>query len=155
MVCYTKKHHVPFFIDDEDYPIVLQHTWHCSHYGYIATRHNGSILFLHRLIMNTPNEIKTDHINGNKLDNQKSNLRVCTTAQNSRNRKKKPGCSSKYKGVYWDKFKWHSQITYNFKTMHLGLFNNEEEAAMAYNIKATEFFGEYANLNKIEKTKDV
>ena len=99
MVCYTKKNHVAFEIDDEDYDIVLQHTWHCD-YGYIRTHsiRNGQ---LHRMIMNTPDGMKTDHIDGNPLNNHKSNLRICTNQQNSMNRKCKKGCSSKYKGVYW------------------------------------------------------
>lgn len=151
MVCYTKKHHIAFEIDDEDFPIVLAHTWHISYYGYVATHVNGIAVTLHKLIMNTPTGMDTDHVNGNKLDNTKFNLRICTRSQNNCNQKPQIGRTSQYKGVCWFKWtsKWRAYIMINKKRIHLGYFKNEEEAAIAYNVAAVELYGEYARLNII------
>ena len=76
-----------------------------------------------------------DHINRNRLDNQKSvNLRFASDSFNARNTSKKEGCSSKYVGVYWrkDKNKWEAYITINCRRKHLGYFDVEEDARDAY-----------------------
>ena len=93
--------------------------------------------------------IHTDHKNGNGLDNQKHNLRTCSQAQNNRNAKKRENCSSKYKGVYWDKKnkKWRARIYLNKKEICLGRYKNEIDAAKAYDEKAKELFGEFAQPN--------
>lgn len=87
-----------------------------------------------------------DHINGNKLDNRKSNLRICTDAENARNSSKKSG---NFKGVQWrsDKHKFRARIMDNGKEIFIGYFTNEIEAAKAYDTKAKELFGEFARLN--------
>jgi len=97
-----------------------------------------------------------DHINGNRLDNRKSNLRFVTNQQNIFNSQKRQliisgGNPSKYKGVTWmtDRNKWRSRITLDGREFHLGVFESEQEAALAYNKAAIKFYGEYANLNKI------
>lgn len=92
-----------------------------------------------------------DHIDNDSLNNRIENLREITLSQNQGNRKpNKNSSSSKYKGVSWFKpaNKWRSRITKNSKQIHLGYFVNETEAAKAYNNKAMELFGEYANLNE-------
>jgi len=90
-----------------------------------------------------------DHINGIRNDNKIENLRAATPKENDRNRKSYKECSSKYKGVSWDKRcqKWRSYIKFNLRQKHLGIYTSEEEAARAYDKAARECFGDYACLN--------
>lgn len=94
---------------------------------------------------------QVDHINNVKDDNRIVNLREATNAENSKNKKAQVGGSSKYKGVCWYKSssKWSAQIRVNYKKIHLGHYDNEEEAALAYNKAALELFGEFAKINEI------
>ena len=117
--------------------------------GKIDDKYVYSRIYLHRYITGAPDGMFVDHINGNKLDNRSCNLRVCTMAQNNMNTGPKTG---KYKGVHWSKTqkKWVSQITKDGKTQTLGSFGTEEAAAIAYNKAATELYGEYAYINKVE-----
>ena len=141
-------------VDDEDFEYLNQFKWYASKIDntYYACRCQriGKIhkkYMIHRVIMNTPANMVTDHIDHNGLNNQKNNLRICTTAQNQMN--KLP--QNKYKGVYFDKRKNHTYIKASIKLggklKHLGFFNTDKDAAIAYNIKARELFGEFANLN--------
>jgi hypothetical protein len=90
-----------------------------------------------------------DHINGNGLDNRMVNLRVCTAAQNSRNRKPRKGSLSGYRGVsfYKNYQKWVAQIMYDGVKYYLGYFSDPKEAALAYDAKARELHGDYARVN--------
>lgn len=94
-----------------------------------------------------------DHKDRNSLNNQKDNLRLCTYKQNCYNTTKRIGTSSKYKGVCFSKTKrinpWLASIAKNNISYHIGYFDNEIEAAQAYNNKAKELFGEFAVLNII------
>ncbi len=152
-------------VDDEDYEMLNKYKWY-AHYkksgdSFYArrtikfTKGCGKIE-MHRQIMNTPKGMHTDHINHDTLNNQKSNLRICSPSENARNRgsqsvQKKKKCASQYKGVCRSTQinKWQSQIQCNKKHIHIGTFTNEEDAARAYNDKATELFGEFAVLNEI------
>jgi hypothetical protein len=157
MTCYTKKNHVAFEIDDEDLPIVLSHSWYVSSRGYLSATDRtkspkGETVLLHRLIMNTPKGMCTDHINGDKLNNHKTNLRICTIKQNIRNQKPKIGMTSKYKGVSWSKKMemWKSGIKIDLRQIHLGYFKDEKDAALAYNESAINNYGEFARINAFE-----
>lgn len=92
-----------------------------------------------------------DHINSNKLDNRKCNLRIVTPQQNNMNKKKTKNTSSKYIGVYLDKNskknKWRASITFNRKVISLGVFENDIDAAKARDIATKQYFGEYGKLN--------
>lgn len=92
---------------------------------------------------------KVDHIDGNKLNTRLDNLRACNSSMNNINRKKSINTSSKYKGVSFDKYnkKWQSRIKKDYKTIHLGRYKDEKEAAIAYDNKARELFGEFAVFN--------
>lgn len=152
-------------IDDEDYALVCQYKW-CTQkspttlyaVSAIAWVNNKNVTMkMHRMIMNAQPNQDIDHIDGNGLNNQKENLRFCDESQNGGNRKKGPfvknkPCSSKYKGVCWHKRdkKWQSQIKFSGNMYHLGYFENENDAALAYNERALELFGEFANLNEIQ-----
>jgi len=98
-----------------------------------------------------PIRYTVDHKNSDSLDNRKSNLRICTMAQNNLNKSKRIIRTSKYKGLCHNKRhnRWIAYITLNRKTYHLGYFDDEIEAAKAYNEKAKELHGEFARLNKI------
>jgi len=111
---------------------------------------------LHRVILGvTDPEIKVDHKDGNGLNNVRYNLRVCTTAENTRNKQKSKGNTSGFKGVCWHKRDkcWAVQICVDYKGVHLGHFpgtpEGKIEAAKAYNVAAIKYYGEFARLNNI------
>lgn len=138
-------------IDDEDFDLVSQYKWHAGlrkHTYYAFNRRKN--LLMHRLIMKvTDSKLQIDHINRNGLDNRKKNLRIVDNRKNSLNsRPKRNNKTSKYKGVDMHVCgKWRAVIRPNKKQIHLGLFNNEKDAALAYDKKAKILFGEYAFLN--------
>ena len=130
-------------IDIEDINKVAPYKWCLDRKGYI---YNAKVGRLHRYLMNPSDNEVVDHKSGNKLDNRKSNLRVCSIQQNSRNKsKQRSNTSSKYKGICWDKHsrKWKAHI----KHKHIGLYESEEEGAIAYDKAAIKYFGEFANTN--------
>ncbi|MFH1882746.1 MAG: HNH endonuclease [Planctomycetota bacterium] len=143
-------------VDAEDYDRPAQHKW-CAVKGrdtfYAQRGSNGRVVSMHREIMRAPKGVVCDHKNHNGLDNRKSNLRLCTSAQNQYNKKAKKGCSSRYKGVVRRGAykRWRARIGFNRKRIHLGDFADEKQAAMAYDDKAAELFGEFAYLNFPER----
>lgn len=148
---------IEVLIDDDDFFKVKYHNWSCTKAGYAARTENGKTIFMHRLIAETPNDLYTDHINGNQLDNRKCNLRICTHQQNMFNAKKQKGkngkkCTSIYKGVSWNKNNknWFSHIRINNKSKYIGSFVCEKEAAKAYNNMALKYHGDFSRLNIIE-----
>jgi hypothetical protein len=143
-----------YLIDEQDLPLIQGKVWCVSTLGYIVARckETESTVYMHRLIMGNPEGKCIDHINGNKADNRRCNLRLCDKAQNLRNMPKRIGkYTSLYKGVHFDKnrSKWKAEITFEYKNIHLGRFNSQIEAAKAYNSAALRLFGEFAKLNEI------
>ncbi|GAG04996.1 unnamed protein product [marine sediment metagenome] len=143
-------------VDAEDYDWLAQHKWCAarSRETFYAHRGNGgTTVSMHRVIMRTPKGMMCDHRNHNGLDNRKSNLRLCTSAQNQYNKRPKKGCTSRYKGVVLrsDCKRWRAKIGFKSKRIHIGDFDNQMEAAMAYDDKAIELFGEFAWLNFPER----
>jgi len=148
-------------VDDANYEWLNQYKWFAKKKGesFYAVRSirmpNGKVVTaqIHRMILGLDYGDKgfSDHINHNSLDNRIENLRIATNSQNQHNQLPRKGCSSKYKGVYWDKKckKWYGRIAFNRKRFSLGCFENEEEAAKAYNKAAIELFGEFALLNDV------
>ena len=136
------------YVDAADYEWLSRYTWSAVN-GYAARNEKGKLVYMHRQIMNaSPGEI-VDHHNHNKLDDTRANLRICTGPENQRNQRKKRGSVSKYKGVGYskDRHKWYAQIHMMHKEYWLGYHATEIEAARAYDRKAVELFGEFANLN--------
>ena len=146
-------------IDDENYELVNKYRWNPYWYKSVQTFYaRGHIpgkgaskrpyIRMHRHIMNVQQSEQVDHKDHDGLNNQKSNLRICTSTQNHANMRKHKGVS-KFKGVTWDRQrrKWRAAIKLNLKSIHLGAFNNETEAAKAYDKKAFELHGEYALTN--------
>lgn len=149
MILNIKTYEV--LIDDEDADLVATYKWSVAikrGVPYFQSTSKPSIQ-LARLILSAPAEFLVDHINGNTLDNRKSNLRLATKRTNAQNMKSNRGSTSKYKGVCWDKFrnKWRATIKVDGKQVHLGRFLTEEDAAKMYDKKAKEFFKEFARTN--------
>jgi hypothetical protein len=150
-------------IDDEDFFSVAQHKWCVKYCGvkkyqkpYAFTylgggRKNAKFIKLHNLLMSPPSGMIVDHIDGDPLNNRRSNLRLATQQQNCFNSRSITG-ASKYKGVARSHHgKWRAYISTDGKQSHLGYFDFEEHAAEAYNIAALDLFGTFARLNVIER----
>lgn len=150
----TKKETI--LIDEEDLELVKQYTWSRIEINgkiYIRATNKTMTLYLHRHLMgDIPKGMVIDHINGNTLDNRKSNLRVCTHAQN---RKNSDGYGkSKYKGLSRTGGGWQVAITIEGRPENLGWYKDEIEAATAYNDKCKEIGDEYFRLNVIDGYSD-
>ena len=137
-------------IDDEDYEMLNKFTWYIHQRGYVCSHTSRKTgrkqIKMHRMITNCPDNMIVDHWNRNKLDNRRVNLRITNHQMNTAN--SKPQGNRKYKGVHKHHNKWRALIGFNGKSIHLGLFDTPEQAAMAYNNKAIELFGEFAKLNE-------
>lgn len=135
-------------VDADDYEWLSQYKWYAgspkSAVKIYARRYSpGGIVLMHREIMKPPKGMVVDHINGNGLDNRRCNLRICTQAENTRNRRK-PACGqSRFIGVSPCGHKWQATV----KRQYLGLFDDEVEAAKVRDRKASELYGEHAWLN--------
>lgn len=132
-------------VDDEDYPLVVRHKW-CAHKcdtkTYATTAVSGRTVRMHQLIL--PGDHEVDHIDGDGLNNRRSNLRPATRQQNQVNSGARSG---KYKGVSNQRGRWRARIKINGVSHELGIFDNEEDAARAYDAAALEAWGTHAFLN--------
>lgn len=139
-------------VDTEDFDKLKDINWKFTSHGVDFGYAHNSIGYMHRIIMDAPNDMLIDHIE-DTLDNRKANLRIVTSHQNNMNQSiQKRDKSSKYKGVYFQKSRgwWVAQLKYNGEHYYLGVHLDEDVAAEAYNTKAVELFGEYAKLNIIK-----
>jgi len=102
---------------------------------------------MHRVILKTPQGMETDHINQNKLDNRRSNLRACTKSQNMMNQGLTKANTSGYKGIIWDKNreKWMVRLMFNNKNIHLGRYLNIKDAILVRKNAEKLYFKEFAN----------
>jgi hypothetical protein len=146
-------------VDDEDYVFLSKYKWHLNYKGYAkrseyAGKKDGKrktkTYSLHRELMGALgyNGI-TDHIDGNPLNNQKSNLRLADARLNAFNRKSQRNSISCYKGVSKSRYGWRARIMSEGKSIHVGYFNTEIEAANAYNLAAKKHHGEFARMNEV------
>jgi hypothetical protein len=143
-------------IDDEDYKEISKHRWVLTPKGYVksSTKIKGKQPYIHRFIINPPNDLQIDHIDHDPLNNTRSNLRIATNSQNHANGLKFRGNkTSRYKGVCWYKNykKWEAGIMINYKHIKLGYFASEVEAATAYDMAALKYFREFSKLNFPER----
>lgn len=144
-------------VDDDKYEHLKQFKWRLSKRGYVVRSvwlkgtGKGTVVTMHREIMNTPKGMDTDHKDENRLNNQVGNLRTATRSQNMANvrKYKSANAHSKYKGVSYLKRvkKWVAYIRKDYKQTHLGYYTNQKDAARAYDRAARDMFGEFANLN--------
>jgi hypothetical protein len=135
-------------IDDADFEMLNNYKWYAKKGRktfYAARRHGHKVQQMHRLILNAKAGQQVDHIDHEGLNNQRNNLRLCTEAQNSCNRKGRG--VSPYLGVSKHRDKYQAQITKGGINLALGVYNTEEAAARAYDTAAKEIHGIYANLN--------
>lgn len=116
--------------------------WWCSG-GRKKYARNDLIGYMHRFLLPC-GDLEVDHINGDGFDNRMCNLRAVTRRQNMYNIHK-----DGFRGTNYHLGKWDAYIHHEYKKYHLGRFDTEKEAALAYNKKAVELFGEYANLNAV------
>lgn len=143
-------------IDDEDYEYLSKwkwSTWMSGRKPYAGRYEGRKLILMHRVINATPDGLLTDHIDGDSLNNRRSNLRDATAVQNVMNKAGKPGGSSRFKAVWFDRHQsgskqWRTAIRLNGRLHYLGRFATEEEAAVAYAAAAHEHFGEFANTTK-------
>ncbi len=143
-------------IDQEDIDLA-ECNWYVNSCGYaqrvIVQSSSKVIHFMHRIILERKTKRPlgkaelTDHINLNRLDNRRSNLRIATHAQNVNNRPVQSSSKSKYKGIYLIQGRWAARVRHNGKQFFLGLHDTPEQAALAYDKAASEHFGEFAHLN--------
>ncbi|MBN2133457.1 MAG: HNH endonuclease, partial [Sedimentisphaerales bacterium] len=136
------------YVDAADYEWLSRYTWYLQN-GYPARRAKGKIVLMHADIMKPPKGMMVDHINHNKMDNTRVNLRNCTRQQNIHNARKHRDGRSRYKGVIYrkDMKKWGARIYYEGKQIWLGSYDDEVDAARAYDRGAAQYFGQYACLN--------
>jgi hypothetical protein len=141
-------------VDDEDYEYLNQWKWsiHKKKNTFYVIRNIPTKMkkvrkfaLIHRLIMNPPDDKVIDHKDGDGLNNQKSNLRICTQSQNNGNSKIRKDNTSGIKGVSWHKAgkKWGASISKSKKRIFLGLFSNIDDAKNVYEKEAKEYFGKF------------
>ena len=139
-------------VDDEDFEMVNRYRWYVATDG--SARLNVKIegkqatLPMHRFILKPPREKEVDHKNGNRLDNRRCNIRVCTSSQNIAWNIPKKKSKSGYRGVYQSKVKnWEAMITVKQRAIYLGTFKNKIDAALAYDDAARKYFKDFARPN--------
>lgn len=147
VIMYTQKGE-PFYVDLDDFWKVRDICWYVGTGGYIYGQQNGKYYKLHRFIMNCPDDVYIDHINGSDTlyDNRKSNLRIATPSQNSINHKKTSRNKSGIVGVYQQhgSQKWIAQISKENKKYYLGTFDTFEDAVKVRKEAELKYFGEFA-----------
>lgn len=140
-----------FLVDAEDYAMLREHRWSHDGQGYAVTgKKGGGTISMHRMLLKDPEDKVVDHINRNRRDNRRENLRAITPQQNAWNRTPIETISG-FKGVTLRYGKWIAQITVDRKRLYIGAFEEPELAALAYNDYARELFGEFAVLNEVSK----
>ena len=132
-------------IDLEDLERCKQHTWIKDPRGYFVSNIGGRVTPIHRFLLNTVGKDKsTDHINGNRSDNRKANLRICSQFQNSKNLKRKKNNTSGYPGIEKVKNGWRATIMFNRKSITIGVYKTFSEALKNRQDAEIKYFGEFA-----------
>ena len=134
-------------VDDEVVPLLAGYRWGKGSRDYVianSRQQNGAVvLYMHRIIAGASEGEEVDHINGNTFDNRRENLRICTHAENMRNRKVHKNNRLGVKGVYLARGKFRAEININKKKIRLGVFATLEAAALSYRLAAVKYHGEF------------
>lgn len=152
IILLTKGHFAQ--VSDEDYADLNAYKWYYHNKGY-AARYLNDIkqhIFMHNVVANTPDDKEADHINHDKLDNRRENLRNATKSQNLGNRLVNKNSTTGYKGVLYHKINenYIARIQIGKSRKFLGSYATAIAAAIAYNNAAIKYFGEYAYLNEVK-----
>lgn len=142
-------------VDDKDFELLNRHRWGFStkRYAKRGERRNGVYrnIYLHHEIIRPPTGLQVDHINQDKLDNQRKNLRICTNAENCRNRRSgMKNRRSVFYGIYpqsTQPHNWQVRVGKDYRHYHCGTFYDEHIAALAHDLWALDLHGEYAHTN--------
>jgi len=133
-------------VDDEDYENLIDYRYRLNSKGYAIRSHSVDgkeiIVAMHRTIMQPPTGLVVDHIDGNRLNNTRANLRVITQQQNLMNRRVFKNNSTGFKGVTFQHGKWHARIEKDGQAIHLGFHDDLKTAALVYDCAAILLFGE-------------
>lgn len=116
-------------VDDADLPLVWELPWHLGSNGY-ARCNRGGLLLMHRMLMDAPAGLEVDHVNRDRLDNRRANLRIVTPAQNSHNTPARKGAASPFRGVLKDGNRWRARVKMNRRAYELGYYATDIEAAL-------------------------
>lgn len=139
-----------FLFDIEDLPLINSRSWYVDKDGYLASSYiyagRRCFTMFHRLVMNACQGQVVDHINRNRADNRKVNLRCCTRFENNLNRGRRSTNKSGVTGVHYDKkrHKWIANITYNKRRIFIGRYSSKDEAIKARLAKEAELFKDFA-----------
>lgn len=150
---HTLDNHI-FLVDIDKFDLIKNYLWSISLEGYVVNHAND--IKLHRLVTNCSDSKEVDHIHGkdSRFDNRSCNLRLCSEAENARNRPPHKNNKLGVKGVSQiSNNNYHAEIQYNHERIDIGKFHTLKEAADAYDAKAKELFGEFAWLNNYKENK--
>lgn len=156
-ICYLSNNEF-FYFDLEDYDKIKNYYWQIATNGYIYNKTSNEYILLHRLILNlSDRQLTGDHIDLNKKNNRKFNLRICSMQKNSFNRGLYKNNKSGVTGVFWSKNvnKWVAQIKYNYKQNILGYFNDFNEAVKVRKEAEEKYFGKYSYDNSQKYLKQI
>ncbi len=134
-------------VSPEDLTLVSGYRWCVNNAGYVTATIDGQSVFLHRFLLQPSHMMQVDHINRDKLDNRRANLRIATRSQNNANSTGHADRFSKYKGVFRHRDRWCTQITVDGRELWIGSYATEEDAARAYDSAAMFYYKEFAVTN--------
>jgi hypothetical protein len=151
MKSITMTNGVRTIVDDDMHEMYGKYNWtqHTKGFACRSMKMEGKwkTVFLHRLVMNVPQGKEVDHINGDRLDNKKSNLRICSREDNAKNRMKRYDSQQPFKGIRLRKGRWEVNLQCDKKAYYLGRYNTAIEAAKVYDKYAKKYFGQFARFN--------
>lgn len=159
-LCYDEEKRYCWKFDKEDYNLIVGFYWNYKDgYAYANSTENKGSVSMHRLVMGCQrfDEKYVDHINHDRFDNRKHNLRICTNFQNNANKGLRKDNTSGYTGVVLDKRtnKWIAQIIIDRKHIHLGVFKEKEDAIKARKEAEEKYYGEFSYQNSLYLNKEV